>query len=660
MLREMHVKDQFYDPEVFVESKELLRSFAARPPFKLLLREDWRRWRFFRFFLEIQGFHQGQLDLTARTPERYSKLNSTWILFKGDFHNLMRKAAPTSRPLPTAKSRRKHWSDFRDRWGITDTISSIQIISCVARTREVMKKYREPVFQALHLVALPPEILGLVYAFSDMDDARSLSATCRYLRDIGLTDIFLTRRLFVDFHYTICDALGTVTGPALVAEILQHLFASVSSCLDGYHFLLTRRDICSRISYLEVGSRWPERVLNIVEDDSVPLFDDLHEHLVMLLPRLRLRRLEATGLDFDVSLAQRFAEQTSLTVCDLYGCSTTPALREHVRNLPLGSRPSSLQSLTVRIDDGGAIWPLLAFCPSLRLLSAYSFKGREIGLEFWPPNYQDLPQLSATLSSLERMDLDGLRGAIGLVDWFEAAAACAPMHLTHLKLAFESYMPDHFLIDLLRHAHAANAPLEVLVLDGILPASAQLVQTIAELFPDLIALTLIRRPGRRPDYRHEGKRSRWPAPLHAYAVHFRNFTRLRHFAANFYLDYEALSPVVLDDLINGTVPTRLREDEYDDNSAFERPEDLARPFAAYCSSLETFNIEGCRGRCWPYITITRSPAGAIVMKPTPRRWGGPPPEEIWNPDSSRPWTLPPHTENEQPHFARRPMSYMFR
>lgn len=54
-------------------------------------------------------------------------------------------------------------------------------------TLETMAYYPLAKYQTLCLHHLPPEVLSVVFQeVSDVNSTRSLSATCRYLREVGL------------------------------------------------------------------------------------------------------------------------------------------------------------------------------------------------------------------------------------------------------------------------------------------------------------------------------------------------------------------------------------------------------------------------------------------------------------------------------------------
>jgi hypothetical protein len=53
-----------------------------------------------------------------------------------------------------------------------------------------------PKFQQKCLTSLPVEVLEIIMAHASMDQARLLSATCQFLRKVGLRFIFGVRYIF--------------------------------------------------------------------------------------------------------------------------------------------------------------------------------------------------------------------------------------------------------------------------------------------------------------------------------------------------------------------------------------------------------------------------------------------------------------------------------
>lgn len=182
------------------------------------------------------------------------------------------------------------------------------------------------------------------------------------------------------------------------------------------------------------------------------------------------------------------------------------------------------------------------------------------------------------------------------------------MPLTHFKLHTRRGIRDSealFLLETLR-----DAPIEVLVLDGLLDAEPRLFDKIAELYQrTLVALTLIRRANNR---QLQNRPVVWPRPTWEYAEHLIGLTNLKHFGWN--SDYHHITPTtsILLDFEQG-FPADLSGDMED-----ERCHDIdslgwdALPFAANCPNLKTFtDDEGFLSA----VVISRSNTGFISTKP---------------------------------------------
>ncbi|KAJ3480283.1 hypothetical protein NLI96_g8464 [Meripilus lineatus] len=72
----------------------------------------------------------------------------------------------------------------------------------------------------------------------------------------------------------------------------------------------------------------------------------------------------------------------------------------------------------------------------------------------------------------------------------------------------------------------SSAPLQVLTLDGSHKAEPDVFDEIAQVFPNLQALTLLYRTRRR---QRESRPDVWPNPSWEYSPHFRGFHRLEFF-----------------------------------------------------------------------------------------------------------------------------------
>jgi hypothetical protein len=92
------------------------------------------------------------------------------------------------------------------------------------------------------------------------------------------------------------------------------------------------------------------------------------------------------------------------------------------------------------------------------------------------------------------------------------------LRLTHFKLHMDWGVSDSEIMGLL--IALQTAPLEVLVLEGLAQAEFSIFERIVSLFPDLLALTLVRRQNSN---QHQNKLAPWPHSSWKYASCFRGF-----------------------------------------------------------------------------------------------------------------------------------------
>lgn len=292
----------------------------------------------------------------------------------------------------------------------------------------------------------------------------------------------------------------------------------------------------------------------------------------------------------------------------------------------------SVYNLELVCTGHWSLWCALPLCPHLRTLSAMGRDLQGIGL---PPAAL---WSRCDFSALERFHLAPSSGRHMpiLTSWLYATAKGRHLRLTHFKIYTTWCASDDLVFQVLDALR--SAPLRVLVFEGIAEARLALFDHIAGLFPDLVALTVIRHPN---NVRQRSARMvPWPYTSGEYARSFTAFTRLEHFAWNFRLDYLDSSPSLLLRFEEESLPgppadhgAREKESDilFDDNHL------LALPFAAHCPSLRTFAVFH---RASPLMAcrITRSQTGAISLDPAGlfsfNPWG----IDRWNPDT-KPWPL---------------------
>ncbi|KZV92292.1 hypothetical protein EXIGLDRAFT_749759 [Exidia glandulosa HHB12029] len=591
--------------------KEKMHAYCEEMPWSE--HYNWRHVRVSRFFLEMTGYHTGDLDLTGRTQTRYQKLRQRWTLLLNDLESLVMNASPD--PVIEAEQ----WNAFRNRWKISRILRFGEFVMLIGRCLHVMDG-TGPVYQKLFLADLPPEIIGYICDAAAPSDARSLSATSRYIRHSSLKNVFYTRRVLVAFPANI---------PPLEEDAQSQkntLVQAISTALADMDFLLSRPDILRRVRDLRVENDWyPRRTesgLLVLQDGVInsrmPEFAPFYARLCDLLTHITPRSMSLHDIYIGPQLAAQLASQQHLRdLCVDYSSAPSTDFPLWLSRSLLHTATPSITNLGMTLNDttnDTTSWHILALCPTLRQLFV---TGESAYNGFLPPESTLWPHLTA-VHTIERLHLQRTyHNTWQLSEWFEYAASRGSFKMTHVKIASGYGMSDQGLIRVLRALRAGNAPLRVLVLEGLAQGSTGLLDVISELFPALEGLTLIRRQG---DRQVVTKSSRWPHAMHEYAFHMRGLSRLRFFAVNFPLEYFDVSPVDFDVVrVYQPPPEEVRWPiTVDDLEGPPEPYEMfdaytvALPFAAYCPSLEIFAIT-----TWVPIwkcDVTRSVAGGIYLK----------------------------------------------
>lgn len=642
--------------------KELLRSHLDDP--NLSVWEDWRRWRVVRFFRDIHGFHKGSLDLSGRSEARYNALLKTLSAFVADFgsfsplvervevereefdfeaNRMVEKTALVPVVRDTAA-----WEVFRRKWGLPRSITYEDLWSSLVETRQVFGSHGRPQFQTLWITDFPPEVLMIIFSYTSVEEARALSATCHYLRDAGLTYIFTTRKIWMSPPSNLREIV-LAEEPVIISEQVLALFAANrDKCIREIDFLSSRPDIRSRVRRMSVGYTWSTSMY-----DGCDIGDALEEvrrsqkharaflqKFTELLLQLDLESLQLHGVDIDLDLALRLTQQPSLTNLEVRFCDTLPPLWEHILSSPPGSLQSRVQSLNLELHQGEeaastfSAWNVLALCPDLRVLRVSALNNDGFDMPD-PPFWRHM----ACIAHVEYLHLHGVywNQINDLVDWLaQSAASSGGLRMTHLKVHSALGIPDAMVGQLLQSLHTGHAPLRVLALDGIIGMDAAFFDTLGQLFPLLEGLTLVRRAS---GTQYHSKLCQWPLPVYEYAQHMQGLAKLRHFGANFYWQYDQISPAVLRRLEPGYAaeedPDFLGWDYMEDGRS------IALPFAAYCPTLETFAVTADRMRYGA--RVRRSATGTIAIESFEPQFSDPE-FDAWNPGAypTRAWLLPEH------------------
>lgn len=436
---------------------------------------------------------------------------------------------------------------------------------------------------------------------------------------------------------------------ALLAVLMQQ---SRDKLLEDLQYLHARPDICKLVLTLTVENFWHTdnafklgiRQKSFPDPHKDPAFlEPVYSALARLIGRMKLESLTISNFALDTTLCARLLCQDRLTTIVLDECCATPSLRAFMTRHPNATfNATNVRALTMTIHDEvddanfGSWCPLVLFS-GLRVLSVNTSNERD-GFCFPEPH---IWRLCRAMNNIEVLHLQGFAPSEfpDLCRWVWHAASTGPLRLTHLKLATAYSVADREVCDFLRVLRHGNAPLRVLVLDGVEKGELQLFEVIAGLFPALEGLTVVRRASNR---QMRSKLVEWDRPTHEYAAQLRELTKLRHFGANFFCHWSTTSPCALERL--------LELQQADPNVADSRPGDpdfrleplyfmddgpaIALPFAAYCPSLETFTITSVDSTS--YYRVDRSAAGGVRVEEIHsadfEQWDPLDPSQTWDPD----------------------------
>ncbi|KZV85088.1 hypothetical protein EXIGLDRAFT_841714 [Exidia glandulosa HHB12029] len=616
--------------------KELLRAFAARPG--LDIPQDWRRWRIIRFFGEIEGFHNGELDLTGRWRWRYQQLLAKW-------NNLLRNLAQLRPHIIRSVIRRPIWDEsqgraverplvvevfddddmwktFQARWKLSSSVEFHTFIHMLQDVNRALASNPRPKFQQMTLVDLPPELLAIVFSYASVRNCAALGATCKFLHNVSFDFVYRTKQFILfppfppsNYAHLVVESNDLVS---LRQDLTSQLIRSRDKCIGEMHFLMQRKDICAKLEDVAIQNNWPTSDFGIenlaavfTPPDSVEVFGPLYERLGQLLQHLKLTTLRLVAISLNQTLASNIAEHASLVTL-ISSCSQVDQPLQQrigsassVVSIPRNER---IRIVTIRIEreEHDSSWYILALCP--RLVSLHVIAGD-------PRNGFTAPAPDAWssldfINHLEYLCLDGVHWIIhDLIDFFAASTARGPLRLTHFKLeAGYAVLPED-VGALLRAIHGGSAPLRVLVLDGIAAAPLELFVSIAQLFPNLEALSFLRR---ETDRQYQARPCQWEHPIYEYAQCLRDMTELRHFSANFIFDWvdaipyivNLFEPAVMDYLF----PEQRYRTEQEERAGWRRVDGrpFVLPFIAHCPALESFALLSVRVH-WS-CTIKRSEA----------------------------------------------------
>ena len=507
----------------------------------------------------------------------------------------------------------------------------------IERVLRDLRRCPVPNFQVLRLTDLPVEVLDNVINLASIAQAKILSSTCQLLNSIGQRHVFqvssclcffisyFTNLLPHLFHFQ--SWLTKLRVPPHVTHFNSEYEYSIidlalsaeysrKDLLKNADFLMKTPHISRRIQNLILADEWwVHRRAHLNDNNpfilSLDFYKSVHQIFSCVLRcASKLTTLVLRNLELGPEFTRRISEMPTLHTLNLHLCRIPRMVR---RRLVLKSLPLSWQITNLHIYMDSAFqethsqWYTLLLCPRIRTLSVVQFGAGTF------PALDNLFWQKCQLAVLERLSLDNIdyRDLEEITQWFLARGGdcdatttnsgrrtTSPLLLTHFKLHMQWGIPDSDILSLLLALQ--HAPLEVLVLEGLAEAEFVIFTCIASQYPDLTALTLVRR--QNPN-QHQNKLTVWPHASWEYALCLRGFKALRHFCWNFLTEYWDATPRLLLAFEEGfpsesenvtTVFSGQNKsdncDASDDLPYFLDSHWMALPFAAYCPTLHTFSL----------------------------------------------------------------------
>ncbi|KIK52433.1 hypothetical protein GYMLUDRAFT_64264 [Collybiopsis luxurians FD-317 M1] len=472
----------------------------------------YRVFQFDRFFATIRGF-----------LERLDELEPLWATFTKAFTALKKMvSASTVEVVDGAgtKFRRETytvdeevWVSFRSRWKIARAIS----VNDLVHAAEILDllPHRERKIQALCLTNLPNELIDHIMSLALPSQTRMLSATCKHLRQIGL--LYLFEGGFLDLQRnSVCYYL------ALDEEILEQQLISDArqSFLGRVDFFLSHPNIARRMHQLSLMNGYGYHT-------AIPstYYTPVHAAVLETLNAVEnLRQLEITEYTLEPESFTAIAHLSHLRRLSFTCCRYSDSLVSSVRSLP---KCQHIEAVSLKYYEDrnenvpeGFCWFMLGLFPHIRVLNMLEH------LDTAPP----LPQMNhlRLFSQLRCLSLFEFYGLRQLADLIRADRSKGNLPLTHFKITFSFGQSDDEVKNLLEALD--SVPLEALSIDGLKGAGLNIISDITEHFPNLRALSLVRREN---DIQVKASPCAWPHSPQKYAPFFARFTRLEYFYWNF-------------------------------------------------------------------------------------------------------------------------------
>ncbi|KAG6848019.1 hypothetical protein H0H93_004153 [Arthromyces matolae] len=499
-----------------------------------------RTYRILRFFKTIQGFHEGYLDLTGRHRSRLAEIVPKWSSYLQGFSELLVCAHRSVNPVPghTYEEESYTFDDpdmaekFMSKWKIPSELVDFGILICQTRItlETIARNTGGPRIQKLCLVDLPFEILDVIFYQCRLSDARLLSATSKQLRKIGERHVLSNRTILLKRLRFLSEDMEIADLPPHNC-IISSVFAARDEALALCQFLLNRRDLLDRLKTLFVGDQCSGNSLDppFIRDypfsdlDGGHFYSPFYKALENVISSsVNLTELTLLRITMALDIISSLCNLPNLDLLVLRVCTVSREAQRALSAAAAGAFACSARCLQIVVDDPAQhSYYAMIFCPNVTHFSVYAL-GESLLLP--PPEIiwdkcQFLPTLKYfCLGRISLFDLPMF------VEWIRRSLHGISPKITHFKVQTEYSISDtqiEFFLEAL-----GTAPLEVLSIQGALHADLSLFDWIANHFPNLRGLTLVRRESAL------SRDTKWPLPTWVYARCLSAFPKLEYFRWN--------------------------------------------------------------------------------------------------------------------------------
>ncbi|KAL0059598.1 hypothetical protein AAF712_013649 [Marasmius tenuissimus] len=595
--------------------------------------DSYRIWHVRRFFKSLEGFFNRYNELNTmyeQLTEDLNVVNKTVNVEECEGRDWRGRLRTFLRYTMTDEAL---WRDCRMKWKLPRMADFrcleehiVVQLSIEARVEKAKKEASgSPKLQKLCITDLPPEVLSNIFSLANLRQARLLASTCMLMKEVGGPYFYHTRS--VKLHFPRYGQLREMFGEKEIEQDDLRQIAKQESMklIRSVGFLISRPDLTDAIQDLSISDGWNLDAFDIpgfshIMHDAT-IYGPINGSFNTLLATCHnLTSLCIHYCAITSSWLRTISLLTTLRTVVLHGARIQDESVEHdilhdriprssqVLNLRWKDSRYNEEEITLREAQGRGVWFMLLLFPNLLTFN------HVIDEVACLPVHNVMEKGFHCFQGLRRLNLNIFQDQFPmLIAWFMTiqVRTLNPCTLTHLKLRTDLPISEGQINILLESI--STALLEVLVLEGIEQGSLTLIDRIAETFPDLIGLTLVRRENGR---QRKTQLATWPHQSWEYAARFTGFRRLKYFGWNFYVPVWDCTPAVLllheaavvsESDAADLVQEHLQSGESD---YFQDTSSLALPFAAHCATLE---IMGLEERICRYFAISHGLNGKVEV-----------------------------------------------